>query len=484
MGRLREGRCRTLSREVPIGLFFLKYFIYIFAGIVLTVIVLACAFGLLLNSGVVYPAGYAEKQAKEAVETIQKAEQVTPDLIPELCQYAVFDEGGHVLSGSMGAKEASRAWNVITGRAYNGGTYIGADFFLEIPRGSECCVLRYQLIVQYRSALLRRCLPQPEMLLLVLFLMIVSGIILSVAVRFRTVVRKKLAPLAEAADRIQRQELDFEIVRGSVREINTILHAMDEMKIALKDSLEKQWRLEQMKQEQMSALAHDLKTPLTLVRGNAELLGDTRLTEEQREYAVCIADSALQMQDYVQMMIAVVRSSGEMTVNRRQISVEAFLEDLKRQAGGLCAVHHVCLQWRCSDLTGSIYAEPALLARAFMNMIANAAEHTPDGGVILFEGRQDETQVVLSVTDSGKGFTKRALRHAKEQFYMDDDSRGAAGSHYGMGLYIVDTIVRQHEGELFLENVPAASVAESRGSGAESSGVLLGARATVKLPRQ
>ena len=68
MGRLREGRCRTLSREVPIGLFFLKYFIYIFAGIVLTVIVFVCAFGLLLNSDVVYPAGYAEKQAKEAVE--------------------------------------------------------------------------------------------------------------------------------------------------------------------------------------------------------------------------------------------------------------------------------------------------------------------------------------------------------------------------------------------------------------------------------
>lgn len=484
MGRLTDGRGRTLPRDIPIGLFFIKYFIYIFAGIVLTVIALVCAFGLLLNSGVVYPAGYAEEQAKAAVEAIRKAEQVTPDLIPELCQYVVFDEEGHVLSGSMGAREASRAWNVITGREYNGGTYIGADYFLEIPRGAECCVLRYQLIVQYRSAALRRCLPQPEILLLVTFLVLVLGIILSAAVRFHMVFRDKLAPLADAADKIRRQELDFTISHGTVREINAILYAMDEMKTALRDSLEKQWRMEQTKREQMAALAHDLKTPLTLVRGNAELLADTGLTEEQREYTAGIADGALQMQDYVQTMIAVVRSSVFMPANRIQTDAAALPEMFRRQAEGLCAVHHVELQWRCADLAGRIYAEPQQLVRAFMNLLANAAEHTPAGGSVLFEENQDETHVIFTVTDSGKGVTERALRHAKEQFYMDDDSRSAAGSHYGMGLYIVDAIVRQHGGELLLENVPASSLAESRGSEAEGRGRLRGARVTVKLPRQ
>lgn len=450
------------QREISIGLYFLKYFLYIFTGIVLAVLFFTFAFSVLLQSDIVYPASYAEQQAKAAVEEIQKAERVTADLIPELCRYVVFDEEGHVLSGDMSAKEVRRAWNVLNGREYNGGTFFGSDFYLGIPRGSECCVLRYQLIVQYQSAALRRFLPQPEILMILFFLAVVLVIILSAAVRFHSVVRKKLSPLADAADRIRQQELEFEIARGNLREINTILEAMDKMRSALKESLEKQWKQEQAKQEQMAALAHDLKTPLTLVRGNAELLADTCLTEEQKEYTGCITDSAVQMQDYVQMMLAVIRSSSSVSVSRKKVSVTEFLAELKRQAAGLCTVHHVELQWDCADLTGRIDAEPRLLMRAFMNLFANAAEHTPTGKSILFEGRQDETHVTFAVTDAGEGFTPSALCHAKEQFYMDDESRGA-DSHYGMGLYIADTIVRQHEGELALENVRAVSLADTTG---------------------
>ena len=465
-----------------IGLFFLKYFLYIFMGIVLTVFALVCVFGMLLASNLVYSADYAEDQARSAVERIQTAEQVTEELIPDLCRYAVFDKDGRVLSGDMGEKEASQAWDVISGKRFNGGSYIGAPYYLGIPRGSECCVLRYQLIVQYQSAVLRKYLPSPEVLLLIFFLVMVLVIILSVAVRFHVMVRRQLFPLAAAADRIQNQDLDFTISYGPVREINSILTAMDEMRMALKESLEKQWRMEQTKKEQMSALAHDLKTPLTLVRGNTELLDDTETTEEQRSYIDCIMDSTLQMQDYVQMMIEVIRSSASMPVDRHYEEVAGFLEELKRQADSLCAVHHVNLQWKCSDFTEKIYAQPALLARAFINIFLNAAEHTPAGGTVLFEGRQDETHFVFTISDTGSGFTESALAHAKEQFYMDDDSRHAAGSHYGMGLYIVDTIVKQHDGIVFLENVTASSEEESGLTVQGNARTRGGAKVTVKIP--
>ena len=466
-----------------IGLFFIKYFVYIFVGIVLTVFALVCVFGMLLASNLVYPADYAQDQARAAVERIQTAEQLSEELIPDLCRYTVFDKEGRVLSGDMGEKEAARAWDVISGKRFNGGSYFGAPYYLGIPRGSECCVLRYQLIVQYQSAVLRKYLPSPEVLLLIIFLVMVLGIILSVAVRFHVTVRQQLSPLAAAADRIQNQDLDFTISYGAIKEINSILAAMDEMRMALKESLEKQWRMEQTKNEQMSALAHDLKTPLTLVRGNTELLDDTETTEEQRSYIDCIMDSTLQMQDYVHMMIEVIRSSASMPVDRHYEDVAAFLEELKRQADSLCAIHHVKLQWECSDFTEKIYAQPVLLARAFMNIFSNAVEHTPAGGTILFEGRQDETHCVFTISDTGSGFTESALAHAKEQFYMDDDSRNAAGSHYGMGLYIVDTIVKQHDGTLVLENVTVSSGAESGLTVQGNARTLGGAKVTVKIPR-
>lgn len=199
------------SREIPIGLFFLKYFLYIFVGIMLTVLLLAGAFGLMLGSDLVYPANYAEDQARLAVEVIQSADQMTEDLIPELCHYGVFDKSGQVLSTDMNERDTEHAWNVISGKELNGGSYIGADYYLGIPRGAECCVLQFQLMVQYQSGLLRKYLPQPEVLLLLVFFALVFVIILSVALRFNRVVKQKLSPLVDAADMIQRQELDFDI---------------------------------------------------------------------------------------------------------------------------------------------------------------------------------------------------------------------------------------------------------------------------------
>ena len=466
-------------REIPIGIFFLKYFLYIFVAIILVVMILACAFGMLLVKGLVYPARYAEEQAQLAVEPIQTADQVTEDLIPELCRYVVFDKSGQVRSADMSDREAEHAWNVIIGKEPNGGNYIGAYYYLGIPRESECCVLRFQLIAQYRSALLRKYLPQPEILLIAVFLVMVFVIILSVAVRFNCVVRRELSPLADAADMIQRQELEFDIVHGSVKEINTILNAMDDMRRDLKRSLENQWRMEQMKNEQLSALAHDLKTPLTLVRGNTELLTDTLILEEQKEYTDCIMDSTLRMQEYVQTMIEITRSCVSIPLSRCKTDVDEFLQELRKQAGGLCTIRHIGLQWNCAVFTKQIYAEPTLLSRALMNVFTNAVEHTPPDGKVLFEGSEDETHFIFTVSDTGKGFTQKALRHAKEQFYMDDDSRTAAGSHYGMGLYIVDTIVKQHNGLLILENV----------SGTSGSSLLpqntfgkSGAKVTIKIP--
>ena len=80
------------------------------------------------------------------------------------------------------------------------------------------------------------------------------------------------------------------------------------MRTALKDSLERQWKTEQEKNRQMAALAHDIKTPLTVVRGNAELLSEKALAAEQKNYVGYIINSALQMQDYVQTLIEATKS--------------------------------------------------------------------------------------------------------------------------------------------------------------------------------
>lgn len=440
--------------EIPLGLFFLKYFGYLFIGILCIAVLVLLTFNMLWTSEAVYPASYAQKQALLAAPVIEKAEEVSEDMIPELCWYAVFDEAGRLLDGNLQGKSADRAWEAVKGKPSNMGGLIGGYYYKVIPRAKEFCVLRYQIMSQYRSETLRKYFLPPELLILIVTLMLVFAAILLTAVRFSRGMRRKLSPLIITADRIQRQELDFKVEKGSIREINTILKAMDDMRIALRQSLEEQWKLEERKREQMSALAHDLKTPLTLIRGNAELICDTGLNEEQRECADCIAENAVQMQNYVRMLIEFTRTSQTVSVCKRNMDVAVCLSEVKKQAERLCAMHQINLSWDCNVKKEETYVESNLLIRALQNLFDNAVEHTPQGGTVSLEAREDGQAVILTVSDTGQGFSEGALRHGKEQFYLDDGSRTAAKAHYGMGLYIVDTIVRQHNGTLVLENSP------------------------------
>lgn len=91
------------------------------------------------------------------------------------------------------------------------------------------------------------------------------------------------------------------------------------------------------------------------------------------------------------------------------------------------------------------------LSRAFLNVFSNAVDFTPPGGTIEFTAALQGRAVEFRVSDSGTGFSKKALINAAKQFYMEDESR-SSNLHYGMGLFIVDTIIKKHNGELLLSN--------------------------------
>lgn len=91
------------------------------------------------------------------------------------------------------------------------------------------------------------------------------------------------------------------------------------------------------------------------------------------------------------------------------------------------------------------------LIRAFVNILSNAVEYTPAKGTVFFDVNEKDNAILFSITDTGSGFSSEALKRATEQFYMDDQSRNSK-SHYGIGLYVVNSIVSQHGGQLILSN--------------------------------
>ena len=105
--------------------------------------------------------------------------------------------------------------------------------------------------------------------------------------------------------------------------------------------------------------------------------------------------------------------------------------------------------------TGSLPAimklDKALVERAVMNVVGNALDYSTQGGTLYVDVQSKNGFVEISVTDEGAGFSKEALHHAQERFFMDDQSRNSK-LHFGMGLYITNSIMEQHNGQLILEN--------------------------------
>ena len=143
----------------------------------------------------------------------------------------------------------------------------------------------------------------------------------------------------------------------------------------------------------------------------------------------------------------------------------SFLQELKKQIDGLCAVNNITLLWDCEQFPEYITADRGLLMRMLVNVLSNAVEHTPQGGTAAFEIRERDGELSFLITDSGQGFSDEALKHATEQFFMDDDSRSSK-FHYGIGLYAAASIAKKHNGRIILENSAASG----------------GAKVTIQIP--
>lgn len=439
---------RGLSKSKSLGSVFFKYVLMvllsdlIIAGISAIILIYASAYN------VIYPANYEEQQISYNADKILLAKEVTPDLIPDLCEYVIFDFDGNIKTNTMTEEEATAAWyGVSSHQTYS--SYKG-NYYYVILRENEYCVIQYQLEPQFANPELREKIQHPEafFIILLLILLLASTIIFSII--FGKAMKKRLQIILDVTDKIKDQDLNFEIKYGKVKEINTILEALDKMRGELKLSLEEQWKAEEQKKQQISGLAHDLKTPLTIVKGNNELLYDLEPTDEQKECLDYIAECSDRMSEYIQALIEVNKSQTQIMPDMETISTEVFFNTVKKESEALCKANGIKFEFVC-DLNREITIYRDLLFRSIMNIIDNAVSYSPKNGTIKLAVKESGDKIMFSVIDQGPGFTAEGLKKATTQFYMDDKSRSGQ-KHFGIGLYQASETIKKHGGSIQIQN--------------------------------
>ena len=438
MGRIR--RSNTLS-----GIF-MRYVLVMLGALFTLGVCTILIFNILVNTGSIYPANYAERKINEAYDLIQSTDEVTEDMIPPLCHYVIFSMDGEKLSGNMSGHSVEIAWNVA-----NHGNASGNYFYKVISRPKEYVVLQYSLTPQYQSAFLREHFIEPQDLMTIMVILGGIAIIILSSVRFGKKIKGKMQPVMKAVEKIKNQDLGYEVSYSGIKELDDCLSSIDDMRIALKGSLEQQWKTEQNKNGQMSALAHDIKTPLTVVRGNAELLSEMELTEEQKNMIVYIINSTVQIQNYVQKLIDVTKSVDGYPYTPEKVMTEDLLGDVRKQTSALAEIYRLKINWKEQWNSKTVNVTYDQVIRAVMNIIQNAAEHTREGGTINIYIEEKNENLTFTVEDTGNGFTKKALMHGAEQFFMDDTSRSGE-AHYGIGLFFAKTVAEKYGGRILLTN--------------------------------
>ena len=445
---------KSAFKEPRLSVLFVGYLVVY--GVSTFVLCVALLTGLILlgNTGTVQPANMQEIILSQNMSKIQQA---SPDdvaqYIPDGATYGIYDKNGKWLGGTMNKDRRSDAWNRYSLREY---TPDDEGYYKYMPmENGDVCIVRYLFGMRYTSDTLNRILPPPEHLLVWGMLLVAVLNLLYLAHRFGRAINRRLETVQQVTEKIAANDLDFEVTQDTgIREINAVMASLGTLRDALKASLTTQWQKEQQKSEQLAALAHDIKTPLTVIRGNAELLQESAEDAFSRGSATYIVESAEDINTYLEKMRAVLSNEAVASCSAVQ-SVQDLVEILRHAAKQLTQAAQLPLHEQLDVSEGAVcvYTEEAL--RAWNNLLSNAATYTDGAEGIACSYTVQENEegryLVATVRDYGAGFTAKDLQHADEAFYIGDESRHLR-NHQGLGLAIAKAVMCAQGGMLCYAN--------------------------------
>lgn len=241
-------------------------------------------------------------------------------------------------------------------------------------------------------------------------------------------------------------------------EVSRLAAAFNRMGASLKAETGRRRELEAEKQELSAMLVHDLKTPLTVIRSGIALLAEVAprtngKREHQRTYEL-LEMSALRLQRMVEdvLQLAKIEESATLRVVDR-VDMKAMSEACYRDFGLVVADRKQKLELRLDGGDApTVLGDPALLRRVLDNLVHNAVEHTPTGGVIVIGVRSEGTGVTVEVSDSGPGVPEEARADVFRKFFQKDVKRYVG--NVGLGLALCEKVVLRHGGTIGIGDAP------------------------------
>lgn len=441
--------------------------ISVFASIA-TIILSAVLVLLSLNKDI-YPADYYEDQIPEIKSYVQQEKTSLLEAsgrngLDAMIKgngiwYQVTDQDGQVVYGTLTeqpytSKEDLFA-NLLNKKVLRNGYYIET---VPIEQGDEVqgtVILAYKIKTTFANGkgrilfVLFICSLLSPFIYIMIFTLLFSR-------KFAREINRPLELLSTAAQKIKEKDLDFSINYHADNELGRLCDAFTEMQEELKESLTSQWEMEQERIEMTASLAHDLKSPLSLILAYSDaLLEDYQEKDgELKDYLMVIHENAEKSADLVrQMQYTADLESKNRAMDTERINLKKFLSQRIQSYNLQAQQKSIELSFSISDgVPAQVIVDTEALTRILDNLLSNSLENTPMSGRIEVSVSADEETIYYTVTDTGSGFDAKTLKNAFHKFYRGDESRDTSGGHAGLGLYIVKKLTEQMGGIVRISN--------------------------------
>jgi signal transduction histidine kinase len=419
---------------------------------------------------VIYPANYYEKQIPGIEEYIrqrntallmQSSQNSLEKFIPgNGISYQVIDGECNLLYGTIKERiiqNREQLYSRINTTVGWKGHYIRTVPIVENDgKIFGAVLLSYQIKTSYVGNTANWWLTPLMIIILLSPFIYITVFTLIFSKLFTNNINKPLQLLMEASRKIKGKDLDFEINYHSENELGRLCDAFSEMKEELKNSLSAQWRMEQERVEMVESLAHDLKTPLSIIQGYSEALIDSNIEGDEKllRYLAIIRENSEKGSKLVQQMqyTSELEKSG-VPLHLSIVDIPTFIKRKISHYELLAAEKKIEITTQIQDeVQKPISTDKEKLERILDNIVSNSLQYTPEVGSIHISVKLKPDNVFYEICDSGTGFSKKDIENVFKKFYRGDEARRSTDGHSGLGLYVAKQLVEQLGGSIKVYN--------------------------------
>jgi len=248
--------------------------------------------------------------------------------------------------------------------------------------------------------------------------------------------------IIDAAAKIESGDYSARIQEGGPRQLRSVARAFNSMSARLQQT-------DMRRRDFLAEVVHELRTPLAVIRAEAEAIQDG-VHPADEEHLAPIIDATRSLEVLVEDLRALaLTDTGSLALNREPVDVRELVEDTIAQFASQAEGGGVKLSSAVPDGLPQADIDPTRIRSALGNVIANALRHTPSGGKVTVTASVAGGRVLIEVADTGEGIPPDLLPHVFERFVRGPNSKGS-----GLGLAIAHDIVVAHGGEISARSAP------------------------------